>query len=224
MKTIASSLFHRVLSPNTSGGRTHPTVLLLHGRGADEEDLLGLAPSLDTRFLIISARAPYPFPQSGGFTWYNLQEDGAPEPSMFSAAYEMLTTFVDDIHRGYPVDPTRLFLFGFSMGTVMSYAVALTHPERIRGVVAHSGYIPEEASLAFRWTDLSRTAFMVAHGTQDHVLPIELARRARQLLTQTKARVHYCEYPIAHSISEESLSECSAWLSRMAGWEREGEG
>jgi phospholipase/carboxylesterase len=216
MKTIASSLFHRVLMPRTPAAKNYPTVLFLHGRGADEEDLLGFAPSLDPRFFIVSARAPYPFPSSGGFTWYDLGEDGTPGPAMFKSSYDMLVTFMDDVRRGYPVDPTRVFLFGFSMGTVMSYALALTHPEHIRGIVAHSGYIPEGTFLRFRWADLSQIEFMVAHGTQDHVIPIHLAHRARELLTHAHAPLLYREYPIAHSISEESLSESSAWLRQLA--------
>jgi phospholipase/carboxylesterase len=214
VNAITSSLVHSVLDPTAPSGGQHPTLLFLHGRGADEEDLLGLAPSLDPRLLIISARAPYPFPYGGGFTWYDVGDAGAPEPTMFRSSYDKLVTFIRDVHTGYPIDPVRFFLFGFSMGAVMSYALALTQPELIQGTIAHSGYIPEETSLAFRWNDLSQTEFLVVHGTQDSVIPVHLAHRAQEVLTRARARFLYREYPMAHLISNESLTDSSTWLTQ----------
>lgn len=214
MKTITSSLVHSVLDPTTPSGGQHPALLFLHGRGADEEDLLGLAPSFDPRLLIISARAPYPFAYSGGFTWYDVGDGGAPEPTMFKSSYDKLVTFIRDVHTGYPIDSARFFLFGFSMGTVMSYALALTEPALIRGTIAHSGYIPEDTGLTFRWTELSQTEFLVIHGTQDPVIPVHVAHRAKELLTRAHARFLYREYPMTHLISDESLTDSSAWLTQ----------
>jgi hypothetical protein len=121
MKTIATSLFHRVLEPENSTAAVHPTLIMLHGRGADEEDLLGLSSFLDNRLLIISARAPFGFPY-GGYTWYDIGQVGVPLPGMFDESYAKLNTFVDDVLRGYPVDPSRLYLFGFSSDVVRAFA------------------------------------------------------------------------------------------------------
>jgi phospholipase/carboxylesterase len=79
-------------------------------------------------------------------------------------------------------------------------------------MVAHSGYIPEEMNLTFRWRELGGTEFFVAHGIHDPIIPIHLAQRAQELLTQAEARVTYKEYPMAHQITEESLADVSAWL------------
>jgi phospholipase/carboxylesterase len=187
---------------------------MLHGRGADEEDLLGLASSLDDRFLIVSARAPYPFSAGGGYTWYDVGEVGAPEPTMFRTSYDRLLTFVRDVIEGYPVDAGRVFLFGFSMGTVMSYALGLTHPELIRGICANSGYLPEGTSLAYRWDNLSGTDFFIAHGIHDPVIPVEMARRAHELFRRSNAQVTYREYPMAHQISEQSLADVVTWTTK----------
>jgi len=214
MKTIPSSLVHRVLDPENPTADFHPTLIMLHGRGADAEDLLGLSSYLDERFLCISARAPFTFPYGGGYTWYDIGEVGVPLPGMFDESYAKLLAFVDDVLRNYPVDPSRVYLFGFSMGTVMSYALSLTRPELFRGVSANSGYVPEGTNLRFRWQDLAGKEFFIAHGAEDQVIPAQMARRAKELFSKSNATFMYREYPMDHQISEESLADVAAWVKR----------
>jgi len=212
MKTIASSLTHRVIVPDTSATNSHPTLILLHGRGADEEDLLGLSSYLDDRLLILSVRAPFPFTYGGGYTWYEFDAVGTPEPNMFTESYEKLVLFLDDALEAYPVDRTKVFLLGFSMGAMMSYALSLTRPDVFRGVMANSGYIPEGTHLAYRWKDITHLEFFIAHGSLDPVVPAALGRRAKELLAAEGARLTYKEYAMGHQISEESLADLAAWL------------
>jgi phospholipase/carboxylesterase len=214
MKPIASTLFHRLLMPKHASTTPHPAILMLHGRGADEEDLLGVVPSLDDRFLIISARAPFPFP-GGGYTWYEVGEVGSPQPEMFRKSYDALVTFLEEIREGYPVDPKRIMCFGFSMGTVMSYALALSHPELFRGVSANSGYLAEGTFLRYRWKDLRDTHVMITHGTQDPVIPVSMARHARDLFTSSTAQLTYREYAAAHHLTEESIRDTAAWMTSV---------
>lgn len=187
---------------------------MLHGRGADEEDLLGLAQNLDERFLIISPRAPNPFSSGGGYTWYDAGPLGVPDASTFTASYHSLVQFLTDAASGYPVDTTNVFLFGFSMGSVMSYALSLTMPHLFRGVVANSGYVPEGTSLELRWKNLAGLEFLITHGTEDPLIPIVAARHARELFEHSTASITYKEYPMGHQISEESLADASAWLTQ----------
>ncbi len=211
MDVRQSTLLHKIAPASTDFNKPKPAIILLHGRGANEDDLLGLAPFLDPRFFVVAARAPFLFPH-GGATWYDMLTVGSPEPRQFMESYEKLVQFVDDVKRFYPVDPHQLYLLGFSMGTVMSYAYALTHPEAVRGVVAHSGYVPEDTPLSFAWDRLKGKSFFVAHGTEDPVIGVEFARRARQLLSKTEATVAYHEYALPHSMSEESVQDFSQWL------------
>ena len=212
---ISTTLVHKVRPPVTPGPAKSPALILLHGRGTNEDDLLGLADFLDPRFFIVSARAPYRFEEGrDSYTWFGLQESGKPDAQQFSEAYRHLTQFIHDVKTGYPVDPTRVFLLGFSMGSIMSFAVALTQPNAVRGIVAHSGYIPESVPLQFAWTQLSSLSMFVAHGLYDPVIPIEKARRTRDLLSKTSADLTYEEYPIQHTISEESLADLSQWLQK----------
>ena len=215
MKTIESTLFHRIVPPLEESPGPHPSVVLLHGRGADEQDLLGLAPALDPHLLLLSVRAPFPFMTSGGYTWYDVQQIGTPHPRMFAESYDRLSHFLDDALAAYPIDHTRLLLLGFSMGAVMALAIGLTRPALIRGVMAHSGYVPEETTLQFRWNDLSGTDFFIAHGTEDSIISVDNARRARTLFDASTARAVVREYPIGHTISEASLADCVRWMREL---------
>ncbi len=213
MKEVQSSLIHIVQEPRKPVGEKYPTLILLHGRGADEHDLFGLTEYLDERLLVISARAPFRFSYGGGFTWYDILEVGRPEPKMFAESFSKLNQFIDDVKNKYPVDVSNVFLLGFSMGTIMSFALSLTRPNEIAGVIANSGYVPEETDLKFQWDKLDGTSFFVAHGLHDPIIPVSMSRRARLLLEQANVNLLYKEYPMAHQISEESLSDMNSWLS-----------
>ena len=164
--------------------------------------------------MILSVRAPFAFPYGGGYTWYDIDAVGTPEQTMFKSSYDKLTMFIEDALKAYPIDQSRILLLGFSMGTVMSYSLALTMPELFRGVVANSGYIPEGTHLTLRWNDIAQLEFFVAHGTFDPVIPLTFGRRAKELLIEAHASLTYKEYPMAHQISEESLADFAAWINQ----------
>ncbi len=210
-----TALEHRVLLPEAGGAEKHPTVIMLHGRGADEEDLIPLAEQYDPRLLVLSVRAPFPFPYGGGFTWYDVRSAPTPDPVMFRQSYDRLSQFIDDALGAYPVDPSRVFLLGFSMGTVMAFAVSLTRPGLFRGVIANSGYVPEGTHLEFLWNELRDVAFFIAHGTEDPVIPVGLARRAQTLFASSTATVTYREYNMGHQMTQESVRDSTLFLNSL---------
>jgi phospholipase/carboxylesterase len=212
---ISSTLLHKIRTPGGASTGNHPVLLLLHGRGTNEDDLLGLVDYLDPRFFVVSVRAPFKFDQGlGGYTWYDVQDVGTPDAGQFEESYNRLAQFVLDVNQHYPVDPHRVFMLGFSMGSIMSLALSLTKPELVRGVVAHSGYIPENTSLRFAWDRLQDLSLFIAHGVDDSVIPVEFGRRAHDLLSKTEADLTYKEYPIPHSMSEQSVSDLADWLQK----------
>ena len=213
MNLIHSALIHKILPPQKKSGGKYPTLILLHGRGANEDDLLGLAEYLDERLFIISARAPFDFQYGGGYTWYDILEVGKPEPKMFGVSYKKLLQFFDDVKKGYPIDASKVFFCGFSMGTMMSYAISLTCPESVSGVIANSGYIPEGSDLTFEWNKIKDKPFFVGHGRYDPIIPVAFGKRAKELLEQAHASVMYREYDMGHQISEESLNDMMNWLT-----------
>jgi phospholipase/carboxylesterase len=212
MKRIQSSLYHRLLEPEAPFGQKHPTVILVHGLGADENDLAGLSHSLDSRLMFISVRAPFVL-DYGGYTWYDFRDAGQPEPTMFKESCDKLSTFIHDAVQHYPIDPTRLFLLGFSMGTVMSLAMALTTPKLFRGVIANSGYLADATHLDYHWNEMSGADFFVAHGTYDPLIPVQASRIIREKLETAHANVEYHEFAMAHEINEESMNAMARWLT-----------
>ncbi|HUL42745.1 MAG TPA: alpha/beta hydrolase-fold protein [Bacteroidota bacterium] len=214
MKSTTSTLVHKIIEPKVKSSGQYPAIILLHGRGANENDLLELAEYLDERLFIISARAPFTL-SNGGFTWYDILDVGMPEPAMFEQSYAKLMQFLDDVKKNYPVNPAKIFFGGFSMGTVMSFCVALTQPASVAGVAANSGLIPEGTSLQFQWNAVKGKPFFVAHGKYDPIIPVSFAQRARELLQKAEACVTYREYDMQHQISEESLNDLMQWLSRQ---------
>jgi phospholipase/carboxylesterase len=165
----------------------------------------------DDRLFVVSAQAPFPF-EYGGYTWYGLGNSVVPEDMSFRESCNRLHQFLLDVRTGYAVDPSRIFLFGFSMGCVMSYAMALTEPGLVRGVSANSGYVPEGSHLQFQWNALQSVSFFITHGTHDSVLPVALGRRAEQLFRSSNANFSYREYPADHQLTEEGLADVVEWM------------
>ncbi|MDQ3930865.1 MAG: phospholipase, partial [Chloroflexota bacterium] len=186
-------------------------LLLLHGRGADEADLMGLEAALDPRLTIVSARAP--FRLGPGFAWYGMAQVGHPEEETMHTSLAELREFIEGMVPAYDIDPQRLYLLGFSQGAVMSAALCLTLPEKIAGAIMHSGYVPVDAGLDLEPERITGKPFFVAHGKYDDVIPVTFGRDAHEYLVEANARVTYHEYPIGHSISEESLYDLSEWLT-----------
>jgi phospholipase/carboxylesterase len=210
----SSPLIYKVAPLMINEPGPHPTLIFLHGRGTDENDLLGLTPYLDPHLLIAAVRAPYQFPY-GGYTWFDLQEDGTVNIDQLLKSRDAFLHWLDEFQQHSPVDTSRLFLFGFSMGAMMSLAISLSSPKLFKGIVAHSGLLPQHKRLSYRWDDLGALSFFIAHGEQDPIVPIELGRQAHQRLVQTNATVLYREYPIQHTISTESLTDISVWLQQQ---------
>ncbi len=191
----------------------YPAVICLHGRGSNEADLISLAPYLDDRLLWISPRAPLDL--MGGYEWYRLEGIGVPNQATFDAAMETLDRFVGEALAVYPADPGRLFLLGFSQGSMMSYSFTLAQPGRVAGVVAQSGYIPLNAGLKVDGAGLRGKPFVITHGAYDPVIPVEWGREARDYLVQAGADVEYHEFPMEHHASQESLAAIARWMKKQ---------
>jgi phospholipase/carboxylesterase len=207
----AVSLFYKAAPLGSTKSGPHPTLILLHGRGTDENDLLDLIPAFDPRLLVLSIRAPYRFPY-GGYTWFDLDEQHGVNRDQLRAGCDALIRCLDEIQQIYPVDVQRTFLFGFSMGAMISLTVSLSHPRRFKGVVAHSGLLLQDDTINYRWNELDQLSFFIAHGLHDPIVPVEMSRQAYQRLLQEHAHVVYHEYAIQHTISEESLRDAADWL------------
>jgi phospholipase/carboxylesterase len=213
-KPTKASLEHLVFYPNTTR-TSYPTIIGLHGRGTNEHDLLPLIELLDIPdALVIEPRAPFLFNLgglTGGYVWYELGEEGIPDPTTFRKSIKLLSSFLQEIKEAYPVDPSKVLLLGFSQGTVMAYAVGLGEPDKIHGIAALSGYVPHRSGLPLRLRNLNELSVFISHGAWDEMIPVEFGRESAQLLRTAGADVVYHEYQMGHEVSEETLRDLNVW-------------
>ncbi len=211
-ESITSSLQHAVFFPEKTKSH-YVTVVALHGRGADAHDLLPLVESLGfDDLLVIAPRAPRLFEFGGGYAWYDLSEEGIPDPASFNESLQLLREFLAEIRKGYPIEPTKLVLLGFSQGTVMSYAAGLLDPTNFRGIVALSGYIPSRSNLPIQWDKLTGFPVFISHGAYDELIPLKLGRESAELLRNAGANVTFREYAMGHQVTEETLRDLTSWM------------
>ena len=206
-------LKYRFSQSRLKGAGKSPLLLLLHGIGADENDLFGLAPYLDERFFIASARAPYQLPW-GGFAWFELGING-PEISVdikqVEQSRELILETVGQITKDHDLGET--YLCGFSQGAFMALSAALREPEKFAAVVAMSGRaMPEMIPGEESFERLKDFPIFVTHGLLDPVLPIENGRATKEILSALPVRLKYREYEMGHEISQSSLQDVCDWL------------
>jgi len=211
-ESITSSLQHIVYFPDKSNSQNYPTVVALHGRGTDAYDLIPLVESLGFDILVIAPRAPRLFEVGGGYTWYDLGEEGVPDPNSFRESLRLLQDFLIQIREGYPIGPTGLILLGFSQGAVMSYAAGLLDPTHVHGIVALSGYIPIRSNLPIKWSELKGFPVFVSHGAYDELIPLKLGKESAELLRNAGANVIFKEYTMGHQVTEQTLRDLTSWM------------
>lgn len=196
----------------------NPVLILLHGYGSNEEDLFSFAPELPDDSYVISVRAPYDL-QPYGHAWYAIHFDA--DENKFSdneqakESVTLIASFIDEIVKQYPIDTKNVTLIGFSQGAILSYATALTYPEKIAKVVTLSGYFNQDILPEVIDTKaISHLKFFVSHGTVDQVIPVDWARKAKPALENLGLEVEYQEYPIGHGVSPKNFFDFKNWLQK----------
>ncbi|WP_298552033.1 alpha/beta fold hydrolase [uncultured Algibacter sp.] len=195
-----------------------PLLILMHGYGSDENDLFSFAAELPENLFIISVKAPYPM-QPFGNAWYaiNFDEDKGKwsDNVQAKASRDLIANFIDEAIAEYPVDKNNVSLLGFSQGSILSYAVALTYPEKVKNIVALSGYInkdifPED----IEHRDYSNLDFYCSHGSSDQVIPVSWARLTLPFLDGLNIKHKYSEFPVGHGVAPQNFYEFKDWLMK----------
>jgi phospholipase/carboxylesterase len=205
-----------VFRERPAAGEPEGLLVLHHGRGADENDLLGLGDVLDPerRLHVASPRGPLTLPGWPGYHWYVVPRVGFPDHDTFHSAFAQLAAYHDDLWERTGVGPERTVLGGFSMGSVMSYSLGLaaTRPAPA-AILAFSGFVPTvdgwEPSLA----DRGHLRAFIAHGRRDPIMDVGFARAARDLLQGAGLDVSYHESDAAHHIDPAHVPAAVDWLA-----------
>jgi len=193
-----------------------PLLIMMHGYGSDENDLFSFASELPKEFLIVSLQAPYRL-QPFGYAWYAIHFDNEQgkwsDDEQAIKSRDLIADFIDNLEKKYSFDKDNVTLLGFSQGTILSYAVALTYPEKVKNVVALSGYL--NSNIIHFNKDFSaykHLDFYCSHGSVDQVIPVEWARQAPKLLDSMKIKHQYQEFPVGHGVAPQNFYELRNWL------------
>jgi phospholipase/carboxylesterase len=197
-----------------AAGDPEGALVLLHGRGVDENDLFPLLDLLDPdrRLVGFTPRAPLQPPGHTGNHWYVVERVGYPERESFTQTYRLLDSWLAGVAEETGVSPGRTVLGGFSQGTVMSYAMGLgAGRPRPLAILAQSGFVPTVDGWEPDLTDRADLPVYISHGVSDPVIPVEFAHKARELL-EGRVDLTYREHPGGHTIDPRSFDEISGWL------------
>jgi phospholipase/carboxylesterase len=195
-------------------------LVLHHGRGADELDLLPLADVLDPRrrLHVVSPRAPLTLPGWPGYHWYVVARVGYPDRDTFQAAFAALADLHDELWQRTGLTPAQTVLGGFSMGSVMSYSLGL-EPGRPApaGVLAFSGFVPVVEGWEPELDSRQGVRVFIAHGRADPIIGVDFGRQARELLEGGGLDVDYLETDAAHNIDPDVVPSAAGWLTATLG-------
>ncbi len=218
MKTKQLSLYHIIREPLVSKNKPAPLLIMLHGYGSDENDLFSFAGELPPELFIISAKAPYPLPPYGN-AWYAIHWDS--DDGKFSddiqakESRDKIAGFIDEAVKAYPVDKENITLLGFSQGTILGFAVALSYPEKVKNIIALSGYINEDIlEKNYEKNDFSYLSFYSSHGSEDQVIPVGWARKTKPLLDKLQIENIYAEFPVGHGVAPQNFMQLKEWLKK----------
>ncbi|WP_452226968.1 alpha/beta hydrolase [Lacinutrix cladophorae] len=215
MTTQNLSLYHIIRQSSLK--ENAPLLILFHGYGSDENDLFSFASELPEELFIISVRAPQAM-QPYGNAWYTINFDATgakwSDDEEAKASRDLIAKFIDEATATYPVNKDNVSLLGFSQGTILSYAVALTYPEKVKNIIALSGYVnpailPENVAIK----DYSNLNFYCSHGSVDQVIPVDWARKAPIFLKSLNIKHEYSEFPVGHGVAPQNFYALKAWLA-----------
>ncbi len=215
MSPIPLSLDY-LLRPSSSTLEKKPAIFLFHGYGSNEEDLFSFAPELASELVVLSVKAPYDL-EPFGHAWYAINFDAEygkwSDDEQAKESREKIVTFIDEAVKAYHLDEKNITLLGFSQGTILSYAVALSYPEKIKNVVALSGYINERILTAnYTEKDHGNLHIYASHGQVDQVIPLEWAQQAPELLKKLGIDYTFEEFPTGHGVSQQNFYSFKKWL------------
>lgn len=212
---MALSLEYKIREPKIILDK-NPLLLLLHGYGSNEADLFSFAEELPEQYYVISARAPYNM-QYGSYAWYAINFDA--DENKFSdhdqarISRVVIVQFIDELALTYPIDPQNIALIGFSQGAILSYAVALSYPEKVQKIVAMSGYFNADIiKEGYQKNNFDTLKIFASHGTVDQVIPIDWARKTPSVMETLGINTTYKEYPVGHGVAPQNFYDFKNWL------------
>lgn len=190
--------------------KTYPAIFVMHGIGSNEQNILSLVDSLEDTFYIFSVRGH--LSQPPGFAYFTIQGYGKPNREVFDHGISRLTSFVDYAVEQYPLDHRHLYLLGFSQGAIVSMTLGLALGNRIKGIIALSGYIPGFVKEEYDIKPVDHLSLFISHGEFDNILPYEWGVESHEFFQGLGAQVTFQAYPEGHTVSLKNQQDFTKWL------------
>lgn len=208
-----SVLLRPAYDPNSQKG----SVILLHGYGADEYDLIGLANYFEANLQIFSIRAPGVTP-FGGASWFDIEmfADGSLKFNYDQAleSSKGIISLLEKMRGEGHIRDEKVILGGFSQGATIANLVTLQAPQLIKALLIMSGRLQDDAKDLLKDQDLLKDLPVFAgHGLADQVIPVEFGRKIVEFWQSLPAQLEHHEYPMGHEISMEELNHIQSWLN-----------
>ena len=205
------------IRPSTLGLENSKVIYLIHGYGADKNDLFSFANYLPESLTVIAMQATFSMPFGEGGAWYSLElgPNGEHLSNVEQAKYSVkeIESFIHASTASYGLDKDNIFVLGFSQGAILTYSMVLNNPDKFKYVLPLSGFIMDEIMPESFDKDYSNLDFYSAHGTMDGVISIERGRTGGALLKKLDIKHIYHEFPAAHSIAQKEFEEVIEWLN-----------
>jgi phospholipase/carboxylesterase len=195
------------------GGEARKVFLLVHGWTGDEDSMWVFASRLPEDALLIAPRAPYPSEQ-GGFSWVERKSGELPWLDDFRFSVELVQMLLNDLSGRFAGDFSKINLVGFSQGGALALAFAMLNPARVNRLAGLATFLPEKSDDLIARKPLVGKPVFIGHGTQDDIVPVELARNAVRQLQAAGADVSYCETETGHKLGVDCFNAYAAFFER----------
>jgi phospholipase/carboxylesterase len=192
--------------------KKYPALFIMHGIGSNEQNMLSLVNGLEEQFYIFSIRGH--LPQPPGYAFFTIEGYGKPHRKVFDDGVSKLTSFIDYACEQYSLDRSHLYLLGFSQGAILAMTLGLTLGNKIKGIVALSGYIPAFVKEEYEIKPVNEVSVFISHGEMDQVLPFEWGLANNEYFRQLGANVTFKTYQEGHSVSLRNLQDFTNWLKQ----------
>ncbi|GIM59746.1 alpha/beta hydrolase [Capnocytophaga canimorsus] len=205
-----------IIKESTKKSKNTPVIFMLHGYGSNEQDLFSFANELSEQYTIISLRAPYKL-SDFGYAWYAIDFDADKgkwsDNKQAMESRDLIVNFIEEACKAHKLDAKNVTLLGFSQGCILSLAVALSYPQKIKNVIGLSGYLNKDIlKQDFEKQNFTGLNIYVSHGASDQIIPVEWARATAPELQRLHINFVYEEFPVGHGVSPQNFYSFRDWL------------
>ncbi len=195
---------------NIEAGKKYPALFMMHGMGSNEQNMLQLVDGLENTFFIFSIRGH--LSQPPGYAYFTIEGFGKPHREVFDTTIQKLTTFIDAACMEYPLDENSLYILGFSQGAILGMTIGLIFNQKIKGVVALSGYLPQFVREEYSMDPSKQLSVFISHGELDPIFPLAWGSANVEFFNKFGTDITFKTYAEEHTVSAENQRDFRKWL------------